>query len=364
MKIVVDINHPAHVHYFKNFIWEMEKRGHEILITASHKDVATELLQISGLPFIDLGSYGSSPMEKMLNVPIMDIKMYRAVKGFNPDILMGFSSIRAAHVSKLIGKPSIILDDTEHAKWEHRLYVPFANTILTPNCFMKELGPKHLRFDGYLELAALHPNYFKPDPTVLEDLGLNEQDRFFILRFISWDAGHDIGQQGIRNVKELVDSLERCGRVLISAEGTLPTDLERFRISVSPEKIHHLLHYATLFVGEGATMAAESAVIGTPAIYISSLAGTMGNFIDLEERYDLVYSFVNSEEAKVKALEMAHDPNLKARWRTKCEALLGEKIDVTAFLARFVEDYPSSVSTLEKENGLRHRTTSMMMESI
>ena len=78
MRIVVDINHPAHVHYFKNFIWEMEKRGHEILITASHKDVATELLHRYNLPFIDLGSYGSSLVKKILNLPIMDLKMYRA----------------------------------------------------------------------------------------------------------------------------------------------------------------------------------------------------------------------------------------------------------------------------------------------
>ena len=27
MRIVVDINHPAHVHYFKNFIWEMQKKA-------------------------------------------------------------------------------------------------------------------------------------------------------------------------------------------------------------------------------------------------------------------------------------------------------------------------------------------------
>ena len=44
MRIVVDINHPAHVHYFKNFIWEMEKRGHAILITASEKDISYRLL--------------------------------------------------------------------------------------------------------------------------------------------------------------------------------------------------------------------------------------------------------------------------------------------------------------------------------
>jgi len=29
MRIVVDINHPAQVHYFKNFIWEMGKKEKE-----------------------------------------------------------------------------------------------------------------------------------------------------------------------------------------------------------------------------------------------------------------------------------------------------------------------------------------------
>ncbi len=35
MKIVVSVNHPGHVHghvhLFKNFIWTMQKKGHEIL---------------------------------------------------------------------------------------------------------------------------------------------------------------------------------------------------------------------------------------------------------------------------------------------------------------------------------------------
>ena len=29
MKIVVNMGHPAHVHFFKNFIWKMERNGHE-----------------------------------------------------------------------------------------------------------------------------------------------------------------------------------------------------------------------------------------------------------------------------------------------------------------------------------------------
>jgi hypothetical protein len=29
MNILVDIGHPAHMHFFKNFLWDMQKKGHD-----------------------------------------------------------------------------------------------------------------------------------------------------------------------------------------------------------------------------------------------------------------------------------------------------------------------------------------------
>ena len=48
MRILIDIGHPAHVHYFKNFIWQMQKKGHEFMITARDKEVALNLLDKYG----------------------------------------------------------------------------------------------------------------------------------------------------------------------------------------------------------------------------------------------------------------------------------------------------------------------------
>ncbi|MCE5338457.1 MAG: DUF354 domain-containing protein [Methanomicrobiaceae archaeon] len=354
MRIVVDINHPGHVHYFKNFIWGMKERGHEILITASHKDVATQLLQLYGLEYVDLGSYGTSLLQKMINIPIMDVKMYRAVKNFRPDILLGFSSTRAAHASKALGVPAVIFDDTEHAAWEHRLYAPFAATILTPSCFNKDLGEKQVRFDGYMELAALHPAHFRPDPSVLQELGLTEDDTFTVVRFVSWDANHDVGQHGIRDKVRLVKALEQYGRVLITSEGALPPELQACQIRISPEKLHNLLYYATLYVGEGGTTASEAAILGTPSIYVSSLVGTMGNFIELEETYDLLYSFTDGNAALERAVEILQDPTSKDKWRLKRERLLEDKIDVTAFMVWFVENYPRSFTEVKEHPKVQH----------
>jgi predicted glycosyltransferase len=339
MRIVIDINHPAHVHYFKHFIWKMQKRGHEIRITASEKDITYQLLQAYGFDFIRIGTYGKSLFRKAINIVLLDLVMYNSVKKFNPDLFMGFGSIRAAHVSFLLQKPCILLEDTEHSTEQILLYLPFIKKILTPECFQRNMGLKHIKFNGYTELAYLHPHYFTPNPSVLDELGVGKNEPYILLRFVSWDASHDIGQHGIRNKYDLVKDLEQFGRVFISSEKPLPPELQRYSLTLTPEKIHDVLYFAQLYMGEGGTMATEAALLGTPAIFVSSLAGTMGNFSELETRYTLMFSYKNPESAQKKAIELLHHDNLKEEWKSKREKLLNDKIDVTAFLIDFIERY-------------------------
>jgi predicted glycosyltransferase len=44
MRILIDIGHPAHVHFFKNFYWEMKKRGHDTIVFATQKDITIDLV--------------------------------------------------------------------------------------------------------------------------------------------------------------------------------------------------------------------------------------------------------------------------------------------------------------------------------
>lgn len=203
----------------------------------------------------------------------------------------------------------------------------------------KSWKKKQVRYNGYHELAYLHPNYFTPDPEILKELGLKEDSVFSVLRFVSWGASHDVGHHGIQNKIEFVKELEKYGRVLITSEGRLDEVLEQYRIKVSPEKLHHLLYYASLYVGDGGTTAVESAILGTPSIYVSTLVGTMGNFIELEEKYGLLLNYSDSNKAIEKAIELIQSPNIKECWKEKREMLLRDKVDVTSFIVRFVEDY-------------------------
>lgn len=346
MNIIVDVNHPAHVHYFKNFVWDMQKRGHEMLITASEKEMSYKLLDLYGFNYVKLGTYGASIVEKIVKLPILDLKMYEAVKDFNPDLFIGFSSIRNAHVSRLMRKPCIALDDTEHAIWGRILYLPFTNVVLTPSCFRKDLGKKQIRYNGYQQLAYLHPKYFKPDTSVLNNLNISKDERFIVLRFVSWDAIHDMGQHGIKNRANLVKKLEKYGRVLITSEGKLEKSLEKYRITLSPEKFHDLLWYASLYFGEGGTTASESAVLGTHSIHLSSEAKYCGIFYD-QRKYGLLYFYDNENKALKKAISLLQQNNLREIAKKKREIMLRDKINITEFLVWFIENYPQSFKNIK-----------------
>ncbi len=340
MRIFFNICHPAQVHLFKNAIWILNKRGHECKITAVDKEVSLNLLDAYGFKYDVVGSEKNSLFSKATEMVKIEYKLYKIARSFKPDILVGgVGNVYSAHVGKLIGKPSIIFDDTEHSKIEHFLMDPFATVICTPSCYIINLGRKQVKYNGYHELAYLHPNNFTPNPEILKELGLKEDDIFIILRFVSWNASHDIGHHGIRNKIEFVQELKKYGRVLITSESTLDDALDQYRIKVSPEKLHDLLYYASLCVGEGGTTAVESAILGTPSIYVSSLVGTMGNFIELEETYGLLFNYDHSDKALKKAIELIQNPNVKNDWEKKRERLLKDKIDVTSFIVKFVENY-------------------------
>jgi predicted glycosyltransferase len=129
--------------------------------------------------------------------------------------------------------------------------------------------------------------------------------------------------------------------VLISAEGDLPEVLCAHQVTGPPESVHHLLYYATLFIGESATMASESATLGTPAIFVSST--TRGYTNEQEREYDLVYTFSDpvrgQDQALAKAEMILSDPDSKAKWQAKRDRMLADKTDVTQFIVDIVEKY-------------------------
>ncbi|WP_266081728.1 DUF354 domain-containing protein [Haladaptatus caseinilyticus] len=338
MKVFVTIQHPAHVHFFRNAIAELEDDGHDVHVFAREKEMAVELLQLYDIEHEVLAGTASGLSQLARVQATYEARLlHRAIQS-KPDVIAAIGGVAAAHVAKVVGARSVIFYDTEHASLIQNLAFPFASVVYTPDCYRGSIGPKQVRYSGYHELAYLHPNRFEPDPTIVSDLGLDPDDTFVVLRLIEWGASHDVGQGGFGDVKDVVTQLEDAGaEVLITSERSLPPEIESRRATVEPHRMHDLLAFANLFVGEGATMAAESAVLGTPAIYVNTL--TMGYTDELDERYGLLFNYQDEDRHKLALKKAISILEGDEDWDARRQQLLSDKIDTTDVVLRGIKGH-------------------------
>ena len=361
MRILIDIGHPAHVHLFRHFYNEMKQRGHEITVTVKEIASAKQLLELYGIPYINMGLKSDSMLKKAVNQLLYDSRMLRLVRREKTDIGIG-SSVTIAHVSQLTGMKSVMMDDDDDAveplmtAFGH----PFTDLVVSPDSLRGRRKKKGTVFySGYHELAYLHPHRFTPDAGVLAEAGLSEGERYFVLRFNAFKAHHDKGARGLDHKQklELVRLLESYGRVIITTEKEISPEFARYRLSVSPEKIHSLIYHSSIFIGDSQTMASEAAVLGVPSLRCNTFAGCLSSLEEEEKKYGLTYAFSPDDfESLIRKLkELLTNPGLKAEWQAKRMAMLAEKIDVTSFLVWLVEGYPESAEKVRSDPGYQMR---------
>lgn len=345
-RILIEIGHPAHVHHFKHLYWDLGKQGWTGLFVTKDKECAIDLLKAYNLPYRVLGVNKKGIARKILSLPQFSLKMIGIARGFKPDIFVSRVSPLSGYASFVMRKPHITFTDTENVKLLDSISQPFATVILTSTSYYREHGRKQLRYPGYHELAYLHPRRFTPDPGVMQLFGVTHETKYALVRFVNWDAHHDIGHKGFSydNKIKLIRALESSMRVFISSESELPDSLRSYSINIPAERMHDVLYYAQLFVGESATMASESAVLGTPAVYVNS--SQLGYTNDLA-RYALLFSFTDGIEdqkgAMSKVKQLTNISSFEGQFRKNHEELLSHSMDVSAFMVWFVSHYPSSV---------------------
>ena len=350
MNILIDINHPAHVHLLRNAYFLLTEKGHQVTVVVKEIPSAMKLLDLYGIPYNNIGKKDDALMKKGLDQLVYDRRLLKIVHEKNIDLGVG-SSINIAHVSKLSKMKSIILDDDDDeveplfVKFGH----PFADAILSPVDTPRK-SKKKIYVNAYHELSYLHPNRFNPDPRVLQDAGISEGEPYFILRFNAFKAHHDVGVVGltIENKRRLVDYLKTKGKVFITTERDIDDEFKPYQLKVSPEKAHSLMYYATMLVGDSQTMTSEAAVLGTPAIRCNTFVGRIHYLEEEEHKYGLTYGFrpEQSEAMFQKIEELLSMPNLKEEWQVRRQKMLSEKIDYAQFLAWFIENYPESQKTM------------------
>jgi predicted glycosyltransferase len=294
VNILFDIVHPAHVHFFKHMIRGLQASGHRTLVVARKKDVTIDLLELYGIEHEITGeSRPRSRIAQLAELLERDRVLYSLGRKFGAELVLTRNPA-GVQAARLLGVTGVFdTDDGTAAGIHFRVAAPFAHVITTPDCFTEDYGRKHLKYPGYKQSAYLHPDLFTPNAGVLEPLGVKEGEKFFLVRFVSMHASHDKGESGLGfdAKRAIIERLQAHGRVFITSEGELPEQWRHLQVRIPPHLIHDVLAFASLFVGDSQTMAAEAAVLGTPSLRASTFVGRISYLEELEHRYGLTFAF-------------------------------------------------------------------------
>ena len=316
-------------------IGRLKQEGHRVLITARDKDILVELAQKYGLEMVVFGRARKGVFKLAGELIFRQRRLYKIIREFKPDVMMAVAGTFISLLGKLRHIPTYIFYDTEHASVSNLLAYPFATRIYVPRCYRKKIRWEHVRYNGYHEIAYLHPDYFKADASVLEEVGLKPGEIFTLVRFVGWGAGHDIGRSGLNRQHKIkaVNELRAFGPVFISSEGELPGELERFRLRLDVTRVHSLMAHAALIFGESATMASEGAVLGVPGVYVDPVG--RGYTDEQEREYGIVFHFTHrqQDQAIARAVSILSCYR-KEKWREMGKRIIDDKIDVTGMIYR------------------------------
>lgn len=355
MKIIFYLAHPAHFHLFLNPINKLLSKGISLKILIKKKDILEDLLNEKGIDYSIIAKKERKDgfLGIMFGVLKRSASMLKYIIKFRPDLIVS-SSTEFGLICKVTGVKNIAIyeDDLILFPIVYKYFVPFTDVLVCPKpCNNGKWNYKTIHYAGYNELAYLHPGLFKPDRAIAEKY-ISLDNPYFIIRFAKLTAWHDDGVRGIDAIitEKLITMLEPHGRILITSEKKLDPHLEKFRMNINPLDIHHVMAFATLFIGDSQTMAAEAGVLGVPFLRFNDFVGKLGYLDELENKYRLGFG-VRPNEVELlfnKINELLNNKNLKYIFEERRQKMLSEKIRVTDFITWFLADFPKSFQILQQ----------------
>jgi len=341
LRIAVDITHPAHFHFFKHAIRTWIESGDEVLVLSRDKDLTLNLLDEAGMTHICLSRAGKGLAGLAFEYGKHSFGVFHALRRHQTQVVVAIGGTFIVAAARMQRIPALVFYDTENAVLSNRITYPLATRIYTPRSYRSDLGAKQSRYNGFQELAYLHPRRFQASTARLSDAGIKIGEPFTFIRLVAWNSHHDVGDFGVRDPQRVVERLAAYGRVVISSEAPLPTSLEPYALPSKVSDVHHVLAFAKLTFGESATMASEGAQLGVPGIFLST--SSRGYTDELQNRYQMVFNFNGRQAIEEQALACAEsilsDPSAPDTFHRRWKKMLDEQSDITQIILDAVAEH-------------------------
>ena len=339
-----ELGHPKHYHMFKRLMDNYRSNGNQIIVMARNKDVLLNLLKADKIKYVRFGPHLDGLLKKLLITPLLLFNYFAILVFYRPKIVFSKASPYVSFFSRALRLNHIIFPDSDGFK-SNDVLGKHASLIITPDNYKDDYGPKHKRINGFFENLYLHPEVFKPNKQLLSKYGIDPLSKYIIIRLVGWGAHHDTFAKGISKEKltNLIKGLEKHARVYLSSEGAQSKELNKYKLDIDPADIHHVLYFASAYLGDSQTMATEASLLGVPSIRTNSFVGDkdMTNFKLLEQKHGLLYNFSDPQKAFKKAATLLQEPGTKDKWQEKRQRYYKENRDVFKQILSYINDFES-----------------------
>ena len=168
----------AHPVVFRPVIRRLRERGHEVVITARDYSQTLGILDSYGLDYIAIGRHGGASRVRKLVALIQRTTMLHHWAHGSFDLAVAHGSNDLALAAAWARIPAVNMFDYEFAVLQHHIGCRLARRVITPDAIppsrLERFGAKG---DKLVQYPGLKEEYylsdFKPDPTILERLGVD-----------------------------------------------------------------------------------------------------------------------------------------------------------------------------------------------
>jgi len=273
MKIWIDITNSPHINFFKPFIKKWNDEGNEIIITTRDLANTIDLIKQNNWNYYEIGGHaGKNKVKKLLYFPRRVLLLRKFLKNIKPDIGISQSSFYSPVVGKLLGIPTIYLNDNEHAKGNY-LAFKFATLNIVPE-FLKSLAEtlewnKKYKLDFY---PGIKEGIYLSQSNIRNLKKTSQGKKYIYIRLEPWTAQYYKGRNQFMD--ELILKLKENYNIIILPRGADQAkhyNSEIFKgieVVEKPIPLENIYKTCTLFIGAGGSMTRELAYLGIPTISV------------------------------------------------------------------------------------------------
>ena len=279
-KVWIDIDNSPHVPFFLPIIEELEKQGVEMVLTARNIYQVCELLDFFHLPCQVIGKhYGKNKFMKVFGTLVRTLQLAPTALRMRPNVAVSHGSRAQLMICKALGIPTIVMHDYEHSTKTGFLEPDwFLMPDVIPEGAMVRKTDTVMRYPGLKE--DVYVPRFRPDPTILTQLGISPDELVVTLRPPATEAHYHNPESEIlfAETMRLLSSDPRVRAVTLPRNARQGQQLReewseliasgQMLVPDKPVDGLNLIWFSDLVVSGGGTMNREAAALGVPVYSI------------------------------------------------------------------------------------------------